>query len=874
METRLHRTHFSISRAAEYFDARELAAQTGREPDAFACVVLKELVDNALDAAETAGVAPEIEIVVDRDDEVIRLCVGDNGPGLAPEVLARILDFDTRTSDKSRYRSPTRGAQGNAFKTVIGIPTALGGDAPIIIEACGQHHTIRPRLDAAGNVDVDHDITTGFRTVGTAVSLTLPAASQAVDPVWWAQAFTLANPHASVKITYRDASSKHGQSETITSEDFYQRRVDFPTTWRKWQPSDPTSPHWYDIPTLASLVDAEIAHGRTIGTEGKLLREFVREFRGLTGTAKAKQVCAALPHVKRVSDLNGNVADLLEALQSASKPPKPAVLGAIGEESLHTCIDRWHGVRRHWYRKEAILDGDIPIIVESFIAETDAAGGLTMAVNYSPTFSDPLADHLLDADNAFGRGVAGLLGACSVMAPRWHTADIPTYTAFVHIISPSLTFLDRGKSRLDPSPGLVTAATAAIWKTAKTAWTEREQLRKDAAAFTRQREADDRARARATPRIRVKDAAFAVMEQAWEQATGHGEMPASARTLFYQARPLVQQLADRPLRDSYFTQTLLPEYERTIRKLPGVYYEPRGTLYEPHTGTEVPLGTQEVDRYRLPSWTYDKILYIEKQGLWPVFKQAQLAERYDMAVIAGNGFASVAARTLLAEVAPNCTIFVLHDADPAGYNIGITLREETARMPEHRIAVIDIGLTLGEAEALGLETETFDRTSALPSRLADVLGEAERRMWKVDDVASQRQRVVCERVELNAMTTPQLIDHVTAALERHDAMAKVVPDAATIRAEVASSIRRHVKIQLDELLREHVDIETLAVMIGADIADEAELPTPEEVRAMIEPARRVDWRTATSVWATRVVKESNDVITRALRVALDDIDAA
>jgi DNA topoisomerase VI subunit B len=50
------RTHFSVSRAAEYFDVKELQAQTGQPVSAFGEVVLKELLDNSLDACESAGI--------------------------------------------------------------------------------------------------------------------------------------------------------------------------------------------------------------------------------------------------------------------------------------------------------------------------------------------------------------------------------------------------------------------------------------------------------------------------------------------------------------------------------------------------------------------------------------------------------------------------------------------------------------------------------------------------------------------------------------------------------------------------------------------------------------------------------------------------
>ncbi len=66
-----------------------------------------------------------------------------------------------------------------------------------------------------------------------------------------------------------------------------------------------------------------------------------------------------------------------------------------------------------------------------------------------------------------------------------------------------------------------------------------------------------------------------------EAKTAAGDVVA-ARTLFYKVRPLIQKFTDKELDYSYFTQTLLPEYERTIAPLPGLYYEARGELHHPH----------------------------------------------------------------------------------------------------------------------------------------------------------------------------------------------------------------------------------------------------------------------------------------------------
>jgi len=60
-EPKQHRATFSQLRAAEYLDLGTLQKLTGRPADDFPRVVVKELLDNALDAAETTGGAPKDE---------------------------------------------------------------------------------------------------------------------------------------------------------------------------------------------------------------------------------------------------------------------------------------------------------------------------------------------------------------------------------------------------------------------------------------------------------------------------------------------------------------------------------------------------------------------------------------------------------------------------------------------------------------------------------------------------------------------------------------------------------------------------------------------------------------------------------------------
>src|SRR5215218_6451606 len=199
--SKLERTTFEFSRAREYFELKELSTLTGQEPETFAAVVLKELVDNALDGCEMAGVAPYITVEVDGDiavDREIRMSVTDNGGGIPPEVVAKVLDYNIRVSDKSAYRSPTRGAQGNALKAVVGIPHALGGQEPTVIEGRSVCHEIRPWIDPAGAVRIEHEESPSSLTEGTRVTVTLPVGEQLFDPLHWARSAALFNPHATL----------------------------------------------------------------------------------------------------------------------------------------------------------------------------------------------------------------------------------------------------------------------------------------------------------------------------------------------------------------------------------------------------------------------------------------------------------------------------------------------------------------------------------------------------------------------------------------------------------------------------------------------------------------------------------------------------
>jgi len=297
----------------------------------------------------------------------------------------------------------------------------------------------------------------------------------------------------------------------------------------------------------------------------------------------------------------------------------------------------------------------------------------------------------------------------------------------------------------------------------------------------------------------LKEAVFAVMLEAKETA---GAICA-ARTLMYKVRPRIQRYTLRKLKDTYFTKTLLPQYEREVGVLPGVYYEPRGELVHPHDDEGVMLGTREVEDYTVPSYHFDKVLFIEKTGLKPQLEPYRLGQKYDMAIVYGQGFSVVACRDLLARTtAQEMKVYTVHDGDHSGYNIGRTVGEPTVRMPDHNIEVIDLGLTVQQAIDLNLDWEWVVREVALPSGLD--LNEVELD-WFGDGRPIPRPNgkthYNCKRCELNAFSADGLAEFIEAQLQAHGVTPKVVPPEDVLD-EYAEWKRRDM---LDDLVHDELE---------------------------------------------------------------------
>ena len=322
-------------------------------------------------------------------------------------------------------------------------------------------------------------------------------------------------------------------------------------------------------------------------------------------------------------------------------------------------------------------------------------------------------------------------------------------------------------------------------------------LTKNLATFTKQRKAEEKSISAGrwrTSRLREvrgeyqTEAANAVMRECYMKASDDNRLPANVRQIFYVARPLLEERTGKPLDYAYFSQTLVPNYLNEHPQKTAdwdVVYDDRGHFIEPHTNRMIGLGTLAVRDYldhihhlKLeeadlnpagvktygPSGCYGAVLYLEKEGFMPLFKLVRLAQRFDIAIMSSKGMSVTAARMLADRLCGvwHLPLLVLHDFGSAGIIIRDTLEKDTRRYRyAHAPTVIDLGLNYSDIDDLPTEANN-SRIGAERLREAGIGEDA------IDFLSDQR-------VELNAMTSRQLVDFLEAKLRQHG-IEKVIPE--------------------------------------------------------------------------------------------------
>ncbi len=430
---KLERQVFETSRELEFFTQKELMMQIGHDEEMWPLTILKELIDNALDACEVSGTAPEIEIVIDEDG----FSVQDNGPGLPEPTIQRSMNYLVRVSDKAYYVSPTRGQMGNALKAIWAAGFVANEKGIIEVATLGNRYIVTVSLDRIAQkprmvLEAKED---GVVKTGTFNRVHWPNSSRLLvsgehlgfyNDYWQAsdlvESYAAFNPHATFRL----------------NRTLYKRSA---PRWQKWLPNDPTSPHWYTQETLRDLIAAYVAEERRQGRKVKTVRSFVSEFRGLSSTIKQKAVTTKysgvyLQDMVRDDDIDpAFVEKLLVDMKAASKPPKPSALGIIGKQHLTQWMLKHGDAAKESIKYDRVMgtEAGMPYVIEVAFGvrkQDEARRMLRTGMNWTPIMGDPIPT---------------LTKVIQELRIDRHDPVI----VVVHLARPRFEFVDRGKTRVD-----------------------------------------------------------------------------------------------------------------------------------------------------------------------------------------------------------------------------------------------------------------------------------------------------------------------------------------------------------------------------------------------------------------------------------------
>jgi GNAT superfamily N-acetyltransferase len=285
----------------------------------------------------------------------------------------------------------------------------------------------------------------------------------------------------------------------------------------------------------------------------------------------------------------------------------------------------------------------------------------------------------------------------------------------------------------------------------------------------------------------------------------------------------------------------------------------------------VALGTREIAAYQFPEYTFDKILYVEKEGELPKLQAAKLGERYDMAICSGKGQPTEAVRTLFDRAeGGDYQLFVFHDADLDGYDIARVMAEETRRMPGYFVDVVDIGLTVEDALEMGLASEPFHRKKdiswELRMRLSDV---AKEYLYQRNGYS---RGISGQRFELNAiLPDTRRVEYIERKLEENGVRGKVIPPEEKLGDLTDEKYRDLITEWVDEAIGELISSEELNEKIADQFIDEFELgESRSHIEQRFKKDRSVSWRDALTARLEEVHKKHTDVIKDAVREAIED----
>jgi hypothetical protein len=507
-----------------------------------------------------------------------------------------------------------------------------------------------------------------------------------------------------------------------------------------------TSPHWYDADSFYELLQAA-------GT--RPAREVIAEFDGCSG-ATAGRVCAFYLGRAASSLSRDEATVLLTMAQGTARTVSPSRLGRIGP---HPGLPNGYAsIEGTWLAPPArgSVAARIPYVVEVWAGEPSTRGRERKAWKYECNVlvnKTPVTARLGVLYDGADKTIA--LNGCGLFYANGDiTVACRPSSLWINVQTPYMPVTTEGKAP-DLLP-LRDAIAAAIQKATGKA----KRLRPIAQMGQRARS--------------IKEITQEHIPAGVALAGTNGRYRFSQRQLFYKVRPFIIEETGEEPKWGTFTDNLT-DYEEKHGRLAvaGLTRDPRGVVYHPHRDEEIPLGTLAIEEYERPPWTFNKVLYCEKEGFFSILRSEQWPERHDCALLTAKGHATRAAKDLIDHLGDTdgdevVTFYCIHDADAAGTMIHQALQEATATRGARRARIVNLGLDPWEAMAMDLPVESVTYEKRQPvARYVEEYGQARDEDWA--------DWLQTHRVELNAMTTEAFIAWLDGKMA--DRGGKVIPPA-------------------------------------------------------------------------------------------------
>jgi hypothetical protein len=566
-----------------------------------------------------------------------------------------------------------------------------------------------------------------------------------------------------------------------------------------------SSPWWYDAAQFHELLSA---------SGDRSVRELIAKLDGCTGGRAGEIVTEAGLGRALCSAVNRRqAARLLEAAQSSARQVNPQRLGTVGAEAFPGyAYGSSHGVVKFGSAKP---QAEIPFVVEAWAYSNKILGETTLrvCVNRTPITGEIEAARDKRDIDAFGCGLSNTIA----QAPKDEQFHI-----WLNVTTPYMPITSDGKApNLEPFFDEIANAVAKAVRKAH--------------------------RPNAGNKQTQKGVVLEHLDEAIASASGDGEFRFIDRQLLYPLRPIVMEETGQTLRDGYF-KGILTDYETEHGEIPGMYHDPRGSIYHPHRGETLTLGTLMVEEYERPLWTFNKLVYIEKEGFGEALKEVRWGERHDCALLSSKGFSTRAARDLIDKLAEHdepVTIFCAHDGDAYGTMIYQTLQEATKARGARKIKIVNLGLEPWEAKEMGLESEDVEVSEKRKPVAKYVLDRDDGDHWE--------EWLQTHRVELNAMTTPEFIEWLDGKMAEHGD-GKLVPPPEVLTAELGKRIEDKVRDDIRERILREAGFEDQVAKAVAAIKKPSGAALAKGVRRLFKQEPDREWRDAIEAEAGKRAK--------------------